>query len=211
MPPFVGGFTWDRRSQRYRGPDGRFVSSSQIRSVLDRTLANTRDRIEDLAYQLQRGDVSIDQWLVEMRSAVKDVQLYSTALAKGGWAQMTQADFGRVGRIVRDQYVYLDRFVADIMAGYPLDGRFIRRASMYVESGRRTYYDVLDRLMVDRGFDQERSRLNPADHCDECVWQDRLGWQKIGDMIPIGERTCLSNCKCFKQYRNSTTGQVIAG
>lgn len=166
--------------------------------------------MRELAVELRDGKVDLDRWLSEMRVAVKDVHLYSTAAAKGGWAQMTKSDFGRVGRLVRDQYAYLDRFVADIEAGLTLGPNFIRRVGMYIESGRRTYYKTMDRELEVRGFDEERSILHPADHCDECVLQAALGWQPRGQMIPIGERTCLSSCHCSKLYRNASTGQVIA-
>jgi hypothetical protein len=163
--------------------------------------------MRSLATRLREGTIGLDQWLADMRVAVKDVHLYSSALAKGGWAQMTKADFGRVGRTVKDQYAYLDRFAADIDAGMALDGRFLMRVELYVESGRRTYYDVVARELPD-GFDEERSVLHPADHCDECVEQAALGWQERGAMIPVGERTCLSRCRCTQEWRNSATGAV---
>lgn len=204
-------FTWDRGAGRYRGPGGRFVSRKLVRVALDKTLENTGKRMNQLADDLRKGKVSLDEWLIGMRENVKAVHLYSTAAAKGGWDQLTQKDFGRVGRIVRDQYVYLDRFAADIAAGeLSLDGRFTTRVRMYIESGRRTYYDALDQLVNALGdFDQERSVLHPADHCDQCVDQAERSWQARGEMIPIGERTCLSHCRCTKEYRNSATGQIV--
>lgn len=207
-------FTWDSTAGRYRGPGGRFVSRRAVRDALDKTLEKTGKRMNQLADDLRNGRVSLDTWLTEMRGAVKSVHLYSTAAAKGGWDQLTKRDFGRVGRLLRDQYVYLDRFAAEIEAGeIALDGRFTRRVRMYMQSGRRTYYDALDRMVdeLDGGpFDQERSVLHPADHCDDCIDQAERSWQARGKMIPIGERRCLSNCRCTKEYRNSKTGQIVA-
>jgi hypothetical protein len=202
-------YAWDADAKRYRGAGGRFVSRRAVRAALDVTLENSGKRMNALADQLRKGEINLDTWLREMRGTVKAVHLYSTAAAKGGWDQLTKKDFGRVGRILRDQYTYLDRFAADIEAGLPLDGRFTTRVRMYMQSGRRTYYDAADRLVDEiGGFDRERSVLHPADHCDECVAQAALGWQPRGAMIPIGERICKSNCRCTKEYLNSSTGQV---
>lgn len=202
-------YTWDATAARYRGANGQFVARRQIRAALDATFKNTNARVELLSVQLRDGELSLDSWWAEMRATVKDVHLYSTAVARGGWDRVTQADYGRVGRLVRDQYAYLDRFVADIEAGLPLDGRFLRRVELYVQSGRRTYYDALSRELDERGYDEERSVLHPADHCAECVSEAVLGWQPLGQMIPIGERTCLSNCRCHAEFRNSKTGEIF--
>jgi hypothetical protein len=201
-------YTWDARAERYRDRFGRFVARREIRSALDATLVNTAKRMRANALSLRDGSMSLDAWAAEMRASIKDVHLYSTAVARGGWDQMTFADFGRVGRLVRDQYAYLDRFVADVEAGLALDGRFLTRVNMYQETGRRTYYDAIARQLEDRGFDQARSVLHPADHCGECIAQAAMGWQPIDEFVPIGERECLSNCRCHAEYRNSSTGEV---
>jgi hypothetical protein len=133
-----------------------------------------------LAEQLRTNQISLDAWLLEMRTLVKDVHLYSAAAAKGGWAQMAQADYGRVGQIVRKQYDYLDVFANDIANGLPLDGRFLRRVALYGEAGRATYHDVEALEMDVRGMDEERNVLHPADHCGDCVEMTRLGWVKRG-------------------------------
>jgi hypothetical protein len=201
-------YTWDDRANRYRNAAGRFVARREIRRALDATLANTGKRMRVNAIALRDGKITLDAWLAEMRASVKDVHLYSAAVAKGGWAQMTPADFGRVGRIVRDQYAYLDRFAADIESGLTLGAGFERRVKMYLESGRRTYYDVVGRVLDELGFDQERSVRHSRDSCFGCIDQAARGWQPRGSMIPIGERDCLSNCLCHAEYRNSATGEV---
>lgn len=114
---------------------------------------------------------------------------------------MTQSDYGRVGGMVVKQYRYLQRFAEQIEAGLPLDGRFVRRAKMYAESGRSTYHAALRAEMIVRRKSEERSRLAPADHCPECVDEHNKGWGRIGHIKLIGTRECRSNCKCFAEYR----------
>jgi hypothetical protein len=151
-----------------------------------------------------------------MREAVKDANLYSAAAARGGWAQMTPADFGRVGRAVRDQYAYLDRFAADIADEdnpLVLDGRFLARAALYAGSGRKLFHEIerdemLDarrgaRAQRDRPIGRELHRRNGS-----CEAETARGWVAVGALVPIGGRKCKGNCKCRIEYRDEA-GEIL--
>lgn len=197
-----GGYSWDTRYRRYRGPSGRFVSNVEIRRALDVTLQNTTNRIRDVARDLQAGRITLRAWELETRRLVKDVQLYSVALAKGGWANMTPADYGRVGQLTRAQYDRLWGFAQEIQSGsVPMDGRFLVRAGLYAQSGRAAY--EAQRVIEDRaaGLTEERNILAGRDHCTTstrpgCVDETRRGWQPLGTLSVPGTRTCLGNCRC---------------
>lgn len=180
---------------------GRFVPATEIRTALDDALTHGNERFAALAEQLRARQISLDQWELEMRGAIKDVHLYSTAAAKGGWAQLAPADYGTIGRRVRDQYAYLERFAADIAAGYPLDGRFVQRAKLYAQSARVSYEDAVRDEMLALGMVEERNLLHPAEHCDRCIGESVRGWVPIGELLPIGERTCGVNDHCTVEYR----------
>lgn len=175
-----------------------------MRLALDQAIARKTAELKVLANNLRGGSLSLDSWALRTRELVKDVNLYSAAAAKGGWAQMTAADYGRVGAAVKVQYAYLDRFVGEIYSGMPLDGRFLARAAMYATSGRILYGEIVSDAMEAAGFERERNKLSPADHCDSCVFETARGWVPIGELIPIGERTCLGNCQCFIEYGRSS-------
>jgi hypothetical protein len=72
---------------------------------------------------------------------------------------------------------------------------------MYSEAGRNTFHHVERQEMEIRGMTEERSVKDERDSCDECVEQDALEWQPIGEAVPIGERECLTRCKCSMDYR----------
>lgn len=194
------GFTWDAVARRYRDRSGRFASQVAVRTALDRALEVRQRQIRQLADSLRAGRVSLDGWTLQMREHVKAVQLYSGALAKGGWGELTQADYGRIGQEVRQQYAYLHRLRLEIEAGLPLDGRFGLRAGLYGEAGRATYHRVERAAMEAQGMTRERSVLTPADHCDTCVAEAARGFVAIGELIPVGQRDCLSRCKCYVVY-----------
>ena len=209
MPP-RGGFTYDPRSARYRDARGRFVAPAQVRAWLDVALDNAADRIDALASQLRRGEIDLISWQVRMAREVKNVQLYSAAMAKGGWAQLSNADLGRVGQAVRAQLEYLNNFANEIRSGRQrLNGTINSRAELYVHAGRGLYERTRRAELVLRGYDRERSLRHSGDSCAGCIEAEALGWQPIGVIVPIGARQCLSRCRCTFQFENNATGKIL--
>lgn len=155
-----------------------------------------------MSSRLVAGTVTISGWQLAVSAAMRDSHLYSAALAKGGWAQMTQSDYGRVGAMLRERNKFLVSFAREIESGALTQAQIRARAALYTESGR-TVYHLTERIeMRDHlGMAEERSVLGPADHCAGCVAERDKGWVAIGGIRPIGTRTCLSRCKCFIEYR----------
>lgn len=219
IPDFLMGATryaWNDQAGQYVDTrSGRFVSRAVIREDLDRVLDGITAKMDLTSQALVTGEINLDRWQREMMSLTKRAHLVSASLQRGGWAQLTQADFGRVGQIVRREYDYLRRFADQIASGkQPLDGNVARRARMYAQQARNTFYSFQRVDMQRRGFDEERSILNPADHCEECVAEEAKGFRPIdgsggSKMVPIGQRICKSNCKCSVEYRNSVTGETV--
>ena len=196
-------FQWDPVIARFRDADtGRYISRDAVRQAVDLLILKAQDRIRIASNELRSGNISIGEWQSIMRDQIKNTHLATEALLRGGWAQMTQADFGRVGQRVREQYDYLANFTQELLDGIVVtDGRFMSRAGMYPASARTGYHEEETLQLQQLGYTEERNVLRPAEHCDVCVEQTALDWVPIGSLIPIGDRTCLSNDKCFKQYR----------
>lgn len=194
-------YGWNEVAGRYIGSDGRFVSFATVRSHLDSVLDSYEQRVLTLAQQLRERTISLRDWQYAMKDALKDIHLASGALARGGWQQMSPADYGRVGNVLRFQYERLNAFSQQIANGLPLDGRFIQRVRLYVQSGRTSYTRALTQEMELRGMTEERSVLAAADHCSECLNEAAKGWVEIGTLINIGERICRGNCRCHKTFR----------
>lgn len=220
-------FSYDERAGQYRdGATGRFVPRKRIRDDLDRVLDDLSDDAANLASQLQNGQVGLSRWHREMMGLIKDTHLVSAASYKGGWAQMTQSDYGRVGQIVRREYDFLQDLAEELSPGgrllpdgtikrQALDGTLSRRVQLYMQQGRPTHYAFAKADMERRGFDEERSILNAQESCSSssrpgCIEEAARGFVPIGKLTPIGQRTCLSNDKCSMEYRNSETGETRA-
>lgn len=201
MPPPRSRFKWDPSTGQYRRPNGRFVPRTEIRAVLDKAIDSGSSRIRDLGIALRDGRITQRAWAVEMKTTMKSMHLYSGAAAKGGWAQLTNAELGKIGAQLKDQYKYLDKFSAQLRTGLPLDGRFLSRVELYAEASRGTYMAIEEREMELLGREEYRNLLGAADHCDDCLDQTARGWVKIGELIEVGDRQCLSRCRCVFEYR----------
>lgn len=196
-------YTWDVTVAQYRDAKGHFVPRRSVRKSLDRVILGTGNEMKGLAAEYRKGNLSLSEFALGMRERVKSVHLNSAAAARGGYAQLTQSDYGRVGRILKDQYTYLDRFVGDLDAKLvKLDGQgFFARVQQYFNTARVTYYQFADIAAEEAGFTEERNMLHPAEHCEDCIEMAALGWVPRGTLIPLGDRECGWNDKCDILYR----------
>lgn len=210
--PLTPDYLWNEKAGQYiNKKTGKFVSRTVIRTELDQVIDASGKEMARLSTQLKVRSISLAEWQTAMMQQIKTTHLAGAAMQRGGWVQMTQSDYGRVGRIVRDQYAFLRDFAARIADGtQPLDGTLISNAELYGQAGRTTYYNFWNTKMNDKGFDQVRSVLDPGvkQHCDLCLSEAAKGFQKLSDMIPIGSRICLSRDRCSVEYRNKKTGET---
>lgn len=211
VPSPKPAYRWDRSLARYRdAASGRLVSGSTVRAYLDTALEAAGKRIDALATQLRTRTIDLISWEVAMRREVKNVALYSAAAAKGGWAQMSDADYGRVGQYVQTQYRYLRGFAQRIQTGkQPLDGRLNSVAALYAEGGRPLYHRMEIAEQRVRGMNERRNVPSDTDGCDGCVEATAAGWVPIddADIAEIGERDCRTRCRCEWEFRKAGEGQ----
>jgi hypothetical protein len=196
-------YVWDDRAARYASKQtGRWVSGGRVRGALDAALDRGGATVATLTESLKMGRIALPDWQLQVAREIKSIHLASAALAKGGWAEMSPSDLGRAGQKIRLQYDYLKGFAADISSGKQrLDGTLGRRAQLYVQAGRGTYHAVEQAEMRTRGMTEERNRLAASDHCPGCLAADAMGWVPLGTLPGIGQRTCLSKCRCSVAYR----------
>lgn len=206
--PTRSRYSWDPNVQRYRGPSGRYVSQKAFRQSFNSHIRKARREVERLAEQVSRGAISIPEWQRQMVNAVKTIRLQSAAAARGGWAQMTKADFGKVGQQLRAEYKFLRKFAKDIRGKKLAPGTIRARAGSYVSAGASAYENTR-RDAAAEIFTEERNILGHAEHCHDnpkkgsvgCIEQTARGWVKVGTLVPIGRRTCRVNCRCRYSFR----------
>jgi hypothetical protein len=153
----VAPYRWNTTARRYIRPNGQFVPRAQIRQALDTAIAQEATHMQGMLVALRVGTLSLDGWLLGMRESVKLVHLWSAAAARGGWAQLSQADYGTVGQELRFHYDRLQRFAEEIANGLSLDGRAALRVRLYTEAARVAYHAVEQRVALEAGLIEERN------------------------------------------------------
>jgi len=196
-------FSWDKQAQRYRLPSGRFVKETAVKQATFRVIRNSQAEMQRLTAQLNRGELTIDNWRARFASELKNLHVSGAMAGGGGMANMTQSDYGRVGQEMRFQYGRLDRFTAAIKAGELTDKQIEARTNLYVASLSKTF-EASRRAKAAEVMQEEKNVLGKTDaHCGVCIEQTKRGWTPIGYLVPIGARTCLSLCKCRYVFRKT--------
>jgi len=161
--------------------------------------------LKDLADQLIAGKITLAEWQMQMREFIRVTHRMAAVAACGGMQNMTPANWGYLGYLVKLQYRYLDQFAADIAANPNawLNGRLLIRMQLYQKAEWGTFEQMLRFLKRKEGFTEERRVLGEADHCPGCLEQSSRSWQSIGTLDPIGAEQCATNCRCVFHYRRS--------
>jgi len=164
------------------------------------------ERIEELTDDLRDSIITLLIWLKGMKSEIKQMHLMAAAIGKGDWQELTSADFGLIGRNLRDQYDYLDGFVKDVAAndGEPWSKKFLNRALMYGAAGGVEFF-LMDALRDENEEATEyRWSRSPVDSCQTCLDNEAMGWVPVGSfgMVPRdGQTICKVRCLCDLIYR----------
>lgn len=201
--PVTPGFTWNEKAGRYRDSKGRFTSRTTIQGELEKVAVQGKQNMRAVTDQLRNKEISLSEWQTRMMQEIKTVHVAQAAAARGGWAQMSQSDWGYVGSQVKQQYEFLQNFANEIQSGkQPLDGRATARAGMYGNAGHPMYQKMRDRYVKNNmGMEEERRRTTAHESCQGCLEEADKGWVPIGTSAPIGSKECRSNCRCYKEYR----------
>ena len=206
-PPITERYAWKPNmgsTGRYMDrATGRIVSELTVRADLDQYIVNKNARLDALANQLRNREISLADWQLRMRTELREAHNAAAMIAKGGREQMTQADWGRVGRELRFQYGKLDDWAKQIASGdAPMDGRLNWRARLYGQASRGTYEQERRAMAADKGNDEEMRILHAKESCKGCIAIAGY-WAPIGTLPKIGSQECSTNDLCTFDYRRS--------
>jgi hypothetical protein len=138
------------------------------------------DTADSLASQVYNGNLSIGAWEEAMKSEIRALHVATGTIGKGGWDNMTQSDWGRIGAEVKQQYRFLHGFadtIAEKRDNISL-AAIQARAHMYGEAGKATA------AITEAGEFAGGTRRQPGRF-------KGLPWFP-GD----GSTKCLTNCRC---------------
>lgn len=184
-------------------------SGGPRRNVLTRLVLAARDRFAAGFRLLLSGGRSLFAWLASFRHDIAVTHGAAGMLAHGTRA-MEPGPMARIARAVARQWSYARHFAAQVGSGVLLLGKgAVARAAMYADAAWATFMNAQIEVAKLAGKTQARRILGFAEsHCHDstskrtgqtrpgCVELARMGWVPIGEIVPIGQATCLSACHC---------------
>ncbi len=145
--PDLSQFGWNAKARRYVNlSTGQFVSLSDVRAAVDTVIDATTQDVRKLTFDLVNGNITLAYWQSQMQTTLKSLYVACGVCAGGGFAQMSQSDYGYLGSLIKPQYQYLNKFAQDIASGkQPLSQICIRAGGplrrMFTASGQRLATD----------------------------------------------------------------------
>jgi len=190
----------------------RRIPARSRQRALRQLTARTRRSGRNLGQQLNDGDITQAQWFVAMAELVRSTTIASGAVWDGITA-LSNPEFEILDIAANKDIEFLRKFRQQIAAGDVAPGQIVNRSGNYGKV-RGTYYEIAGYNLETDGFTEERNILFPGDSCTNsslpgCIQVTRLGWQPIGTLPLIGNRTCHNNDRCELRYKNSETGQEM--
>ena len=204
-------WSWDAAVGRYRDSAGKYLARDQVLAMANEYIGISANVGDGLASLAASGKLSAADFGLLARAEIKQDYLTQYMLGIGGRDQMTPSDWGTVGRQLRDQYGYMDGFVKDLADGKLTEAQIQARMRMYVNASREAYEKAAEKSAKKAGFTEEKWTVDTSlENCPDCLAYQAEGWQEIGYFPEpgSGETQCLSNCGCYKSYRNPDTGET---
>ena len=196
------------------------LSAEEIFALVDPAIAaKVRERVRSL------GPVSSREYQSRMAEEITLSHNVNAVLAAGGFAAMTLGLWNYAAARARNEQVFAVRLASEINRGTVSPAQAINRTSMYAEATYATFSGSEKKREQARGTIQARRILDPgALHCDvdpeagtpSCVdlavdeMGEPLPWQPIEEVVPIGEATCRSRCRCWIEYRREAAAAAGA-
>lgn len=201
----VDSIGYDRNSGRYRNRiTGKYESRATILKLVDSEAARLATRMQGHARNLTQNKIDLPQFQQRAAEDLKLSHLRSAMLASGGRSLTTQAQYGSVGRLLREQYSYLDGFARDLAAGKLTPSQAIQRAGLYGASSRSAFYQAEKIARTRENFKEAKRSLDAQSrHCESCLAYDTQGkWLPLQQVImPTVNCQCMSRCRCLIFFR----------
>ncbi|MBE9478879.1 MAG: hypothetical protein IMY80_02855 [Chloroflexi bacterium] len=200
---------WDASNLRYVNSAGTVFPQAQLRMMMTESIKLSSEYLNNISNQYTNGNITRTQFIDGMRRELKNEYIRQYMLGRGGYEQMTYADWGSVGGDLASQYRYIDGFADDLLAGDLTPGQIETRSGMYSNSAREAYSKGKDKVMRAWGADEESWYTTSGNSCVDCLDNEAAGWQEIGyfSFPGDGSTICLTACRCGKSYRNSVSGE----
>lgn len=188
-------YAYNNTAQRWFDTvNGKFVSESAVTDEMRIHQTATYNVLDNVTRQLYAGSITLEQWQIAVASELKDAHLAQSMFAVGGKNNMGQANYGRVGGTLADEYRYLANFASEIAAGTVSEAQALARIRQYGNATQASYwreYKLASELIY--------WNLSVAEHCQSCITLASGSPYKPNELNQVpgdGNTQCRGNCKC---------------
>lgn len=197
-------FTWDAKLRKFRDKNGRVISDARIRRYVDLVCSSLALIFIARAEKL-RNDFTAENfqvWNIQTRIDIKSLMNAMIMIAFGGRDQMTEKAWDRAEAVTEFQIHYFEPFAVGVVNGsVPIDGTFPVRTGMYALAGHNAHEDGVRLRETEADMTEERRFTRSGNPCPDCETEAGIGWAPIGSLREIGDSVCLSNCRCYMEFR----------
>lgn len=209
-------YTWDSEKRLYLDASGAVVPEEKVRSWIDDFAAalallfmgrarNVLETLIEIEINATAFRDAVANWNNLTRADLTGGHIAAVVVAYGGFNVIAPENFAIAERETQVQLSFWDNFVAGVLTGaVQFDGSFVSRTGMYADAIYSTYIKAVRQREIKAGMTEERNILGDANHCtgdNSCIKQSQRGWVAIGSLVAVGERTCLSRCRCWLDFR----------
>lgn len=190
-------YAYNNTAQRwFDTASGKFVSETVVVEEMRGHQTATYNVLDNVTRQLYAGQLTIEQWQYVVAAELKDAHLAQAMFAVGGKRNMTQANYGRVGGTLADEYRYLSNFASQIAAGTISEAQALNRITMYGDATQASYW---------REFKLAAKKElwwvlgTTEQHCGRCPQLAAGSPYKPEDLNQVpgdGNTPCLTHCDC---------------
>lgn len=178
------------------------TTSANKRAALDRLIMLVNRELRENGKAYDDNEITLAIW-----EGIHRERLLAGFIAAGTIANENRE---RVGPADVEETYTLQADKIDEFSSALKDGSWNNaegRAGLYSPSVKTGYFGVgvvfVNKFLPDLWI----SKLNPAEHCSECIREAGRQARPISQIVPIGQRLCNIGCKC--ELENVTTGSEI--
>lgn len=210
MQSIYKDITFDRKTKRFKYPDGKFATQEAVIYQASKYLKEQQARLIRLGSELNSrpSDLNIQR---EIGDTLREIHIVGAVIAAKGRDKLYANDYLIIARNLRSQYGLSDNMpdeyglsfiFKEITSGAVKPARLIQRFEMYAKSVKTTIFGIERQKKTDQGLTEARRILGNGEHCAECRTYSNYGWVGIDKVIlPTQQCSCLTNCLCRLEYR----------
>ncbi len=182
------------------GGGGARVPLPTIKAAADCVVSQSHADIGILVTRLTNGEITVAELEPLMQGAIKRGILANTALAHGGYDNLTTAMIERAEKQTLEQFDYLRNRVLALQSRVRTTGQLAARDSKDLISYSNAFRSVYENERVEAqkgiGHTEGKRVLANVAHCSDCEEAAALDWVPIDELPPIGDDQCKNSCHC---------------